>query len=194
MSHRSSTELINDCLERVDGAWPRFVDRHAGLVWMVIARYELDANDRSESFHATFAAAWTNLASVRDAERVHVWLTRIARNEVHRLFRNRRPEVTSFDLDRHFASNANGPEERLRALEMAHEVRAAVAALPQPYRATLECYLASGGKIDRQALAKQLNVQPETVRKTKIRALRMLRHRLVSFTEPGHGSQRRVAT
>ncbi|MEM7167284.1 MAG: sigma-70 family RNA polymerase sigma factor [Planctomycetota bacterium] len=190
---RNTADLVADCLHLVDGAWNEFVDRHAGLVWMVISRYDLPAHDRGEAFHATFAAGWTNLAAVRNTDRIHLWLTRIARNEVYRLFRDQRGEIDVTQVQNAVATPERGPEERLRALEVAHEVRAAIAELPQPYRATLENYLATEGKIDRHKLAKELNIEPGSVRKTKARALQMLRDRLIAFTEQGPGAQRTVS-
>ena len=184
-------DLVSACIGGADGAWPRFVDRHAGLVWLVLSTFDLSANDRREAFHSTFVAAWTNLSALRNPDRLHVWLARIARNEVHRFFRDRRPTISPEQL-RELPNSSIGPEEHLRALEVVHEVRTAVEELPQPYRATLESYLATGGKVDRERLAEELGVKPESVRKTKARAFAMLRTRLVAFTESSLG--RKVTT
>ncbi|HET9620975.1 MAG TPA: sigma-70 family RNA polymerase sigma factor, partial [Kofleriaceae bacterium] len=85
----------------------------------------------------TFLAAWRGLASLRDPARLPEWLRGIARNLAHKARRKRGPIADSTPLD---APGALDPTTAAIAHDEAHQVWAALAALPAHAREALVLY------------------------------------------------------
>jgi DNA-directed RNA polymerase specialized sigma24 family protein len=96
-----SAELVDRCLQGDAAAWRAFVDRHTRLVWSVIRRHRLDDADAEDVHQAVFAAAVSNLGSLRDSERLVAWLATTTRRECWKTLRRRdrlRPSMLPEDL------------------------------------------------------------------------------------------------
>lgn len=119
--------LVARCVEGDGGAWDALVERYASLVWAVVSRMDLGAEDAADAFQNTWRIALEDLPRLRDGGAVASWLGRIARHQAFRvrrgygIERKSRVHVAREDLDPHL------PDEDLERLEVRAKVRAALA-------------------------------------------------------------------
>jgi DNA-directed RNA polymerase specialized sigma24 family protein len=74
-------------------AWGQLVDRYGGLVWAVARERGLGPDDAGDVSQVTWLLLTQHLGSLRQPERLGVWLLRTAIREANRMRRLRRYEV-----------------------------------------------------------------------------------------------------
>ena len=94
--HRDHTAALVETHELVaratDGdqvAWDQLVDRYGGMVWAVARAHGLSAHDASDVSQVTWLLLAQHLGSIRQPERLGVWLLRTATREAYRMRRLR---------------------------------------------------------------------------------------------------------
>ena len=74
-------------------AWDQLVERYGGMVWAVARAHGLAAHDASDVSQVTWLLLVQHLGSIRQPERLGVWLLRTATREAYRMRRLRGYEV-----------------------------------------------------------------------------------------------------
>ncbi len=164
-------------------AFRAIVERHSARLHDVVLRIVRERADAEEVVQETFLRAWRNLAGFQFDAALFTWLYRIAVNAAVDLAKRRRRQATaSLDAgDGSFAENlpSHGPppaagSQRTEALAW---VRAAVDALPEPFRSIL--VLREFGDLSYDQLAEVLKVPKGTVESRLFRARMRMRDWLV---------------
>lgn len=118
--------LVVRCAEGDASAWDGLVQRYAPLVWAVVTRMDLGAEDAADAFQNTWTIALEELPRLRDPAAFPAWIGRIARHQCLRvrrgygIARKSREHVAREDVD------LNLPDEDLERLEIRAKVRSAL--------------------------------------------------------------------
>jgi len=86
-------ELVARATNGDQAAWDQLVDRYGGMVWAVARAHGLGAHDASDVSQVTWLLLVQHLGSIRQPERLGVWLLRTATREAYRMRRLRGYEV-----------------------------------------------------------------------------------------------------
>lgn len=70
-------------------AWTALVERLKGLVWSVVADFNLSPEDRKDVFAAAFCRLVEHLDTIREPEKLPGWMATTARNEARTLLKAR---------------------------------------------------------------------------------------------------------
>ena len=177
-------------------AFIELVGRYQAAVCAVTFAVTRNPASSEDLAQETFLAAWRNLDSVRNPERLSAWLCTIARNLARKALRRPRPSL-SVDGDV-LPADSMTPEEVLVAHEEASVVWAALGELPVRYREPLILYYREGWSARR--VAESLGLSAATVDQRLSRGRKMLRADLtrqleqtLPATQPGDRVRRRVA-
>jgi RNA polymerase sigma-70 factor (ECF subfamily) len=136
----------------------------------------------------TFIRLYTHLGDYRSHARLSTWLYRIATNlAIDEIRRRRRSRVLPFRVRREdgeeaepeFPDNGPGPDAPLLRSEVQEKVRAAVAQLPEVYRASLVLRDLQG--LSYEQVAEVLSVPIGTVKSRVNRARLLLKERLAPY-------------
>jgi len=172
-------DLVAAALAAVPGAWALLVDRYRRLVYSVPLKMGCATSEAEEVFQDTFLALFEKLDTVRDRDRLAVWLAVTARRKtLNRLSRGpARFEVGLPALDA-TRSLIEQPLEALLALEEQNEIRAAFAQLPAPCRALLGALYYEDPPPAYDELARRLGVPKGSLGPTRLRCFAKLRRLL----------------
>jgi len=88
-------ELVAQATNGDRAAWDQLVDRYGGMVWAVARAHGLSAHDASDVSQVTWLLLVQHLGSIREPERLGVWLLRTATREAYRMRRLRGYEVST---------------------------------------------------------------------------------------------------
>jgi hypothetical protein len=86
-------ELVARATNGDQVAWDQLVERYGGMVWAVARAHGLAAHDASDVSQVTWLLLAQHLGSIRQPERLGVWLLRTATREAYRMRRLRGYEV-----------------------------------------------------------------------------------------------------
>lgn len=143
--------------------------RYAGMVHAILLS-RLPASEAEDQVQEVFLTAWKKLAQLDDASVFGAWLGTIARHRAVDCHRRRRPTEPLVETmpDRHSASSSDVAE--------AHNVIAAIRALPEAYRETLVMRLCEG--MSGPEIAEVTGLEPGSVRINLHRGMKLLREKL----------------
>lgn len=177
-------------------AFVDLVERHEAAVCAITFAMTGTQSRSEELAQDTFLAAWQQLDTVREPDRLAPWLCAIARNLARKSLR-RRPPAELVDPDR-VPSPQDGPEESAAAREEIALVWEALRAMPLRYREPLVLYYRQGRSA--RQVAEALGLEVATVDQRLSRGRRMLREDVERTIEPalvrsdpGDRVRRRVA-
>jgi RNA polymerase sigma-70 factor (ECF subfamily) len=160
-------------------AFAALVERYWNPVraWLAgLTGHEHRAEDLAQE---TFLKAWVGLPQLAADGSFRVWLFRIARNEYLASARGLRAEAAELP---DAADRSPGPVESAEAREGADALRAALAALPAPYR---EAYLLwTHDSLPYSEIARVLDTTEDTARWRVCEARRQLARALDRFLKP----------
>lgn len=152
-------------------AFARLVERHYRAVVGVAVAITRDASLAEDIAQETFAAAWTQLAGLRDPDRVRGWLCNIARNQSRNERRRRTRETPDDAVALAVADRRPTPADAMLAHETERELRAAVAEVPEAYRESLVLYYWLEQSIESVAAALDITEQAAQKRISRARRL-----------------------
>ena len=118
--------MVLRCAGGDGAAWEALVQRYAPLVWAVVTRMDLGAEDAADAFQNTWTIALEDLPRLRDPAAFPAWIARFARHQCLRMrrgygiARKSREYVAREDLDPKL------PDEDLERLEVRTKVRTAL--------------------------------------------------------------------
>lgn len=165
-----TAELIERCLRGDAAAWRTFVDRHTRLVWSVIRRHRLDDADAEDVHQAVFAAAVSNLSSLRDSERLVAWLATTTRRECWRVGR-RRDRQRASEIPRDLEGDRSEIAAGVESLERRQIVRESLEELGGRCQRLLEALFSAPGEPSYPAIAERLDMPIGSIGPTRARCL-----------------------
>jgi RNA polymerase sigma factor (sigma-70 family) len=150
-------------------AFCRLVARYGRTVFAVCLSATGRPHDADDLAQEVFVKAYTQIKSLRRADRFGPWLMRISRNTVRDFLRlTRRQETLKPDFTEPHSATQEEPD-------LSH-LRGALAALPQSMRQAVLLYYLDGQ--DTQSVARAMGISPAGVMTCLSRARRILRERL----------------
>lgn len=182
-STESDAALVTGCLERVPGAWEALVARYKRLVCSVPLKMGLHGHEADEVFQESFLALFEKLGTLKDRDRVGVWLAVTARRKaLNRLSRDpgRRERAVAGQID---AGITRDPLAALVDLERQNAIRLAFAELQPGCRELLGALYYEDPPPSYRALAARLGWPLGSLGPRRLRCLLELR-RLVDRRRP----------
>lgn len=122
-------DLVARCVEGDGAAWESLVQRYASLVWAVVSRMDLSAEDAADAFQNAWTVALEELPGLRDPAAFPAWIARVARHQCMRIrrgygiARKSREHLAREDVD------PTLPDEDLQRLEARSRVRTALSGI-----------------------------------------------------------------
>jgi RNA polymerase sigma factor (sigma-70 family) len=153
----SDAELARASAAGDKRAFAQIYDRYADRLYDFCAGMLADRDGAADCVQDVFCIAATELAKLRDADRLRPWLYSIARNEALRRIRQRRRETPSEELPE-TESGEPGPETLATRLELGDLIAEAAGGLSDRDRAVLELAFRHG--LNGPDLAEALGVTP----------------------------------
>jgi RNA polymerase sigma factor (sigma-70 family) len=184
-------ELVVAARSGAPQAWASLVRRFTPMLRAVARDYRLSAADADDVVQATWVAAFTHIAQVREPEAVSGWLCVTARRQALRTIKSRQREI-AVEEPRHPAESDHPTfESSLVEEEERTAVHAAVERLPERQRSVITA-LFNGPTASYQALSTKLSMPPGSIGPTRERALARLRldSRLASAVQRTHTAGR----
>lgn len=173
----SDDDLVRACLAGHGWAWNEVVARYGAYVYAVAGRaYHLDANAAEEVFQDTWVRIYDGLSGYR-GDGFRGWLRQVAISACRDYFRRLGKQDRLVSIDGHDAAPPGAAD-----LDLALDVRVAVAALGEPCRTTIE--LAFFEDLTQAETARRLDVPEGTVAARVARCLRRLRDRMQENSPP----------
>jgi RNA polymerase sigma factor (sigma-70 family) len=172
LSERSDDQLTTLAQAGLRDAFAVLVERHAGRVVAVCARYVGDSQLALELAQETWLSVWTERERFDAQGRFVVWLITTARNRCRNQLRHhsivRRHQQQTFE-----PTPAAGQIERLLQAERRRQLQDALAHLPEPLRDALA--LRYEHELRYEQMAEVLHVGEITLRSRVHQALKLLR-------------------
>jgi RNA polymerase sigma-70 factor (ECF subfamily) len=177
-------ELVLAARRGSEEAFRRLVERYHARLHETVLRIVKERADAEEVTQETFFRAWKNLKNFQFDSALYTWLYRIAVNAAVDLSkrRRRRGHLSIDDESSQVAASIRGNEpppaaapQRAEAIEL---VRAAIDALPEPFKAIL--ILREYSDMSYEQLAEVLEIPKGTVESRLFRARMRLRDWLVA--------------
>ena len=175
----TDSELIERCLGEEAQAWETLIQRYKRLVYSVPVKMGLTAEDSQDVFQETFATLLRKLGTVRDRERIGLWLSVIARRKALDL-RTRGAVVREVGAIEDIAVADGRPlaDEDLYEQERHSRVRQAIATLPGRCRGLLAALYYHDPPLSYAEAARKLDMKPGSLGPTRLRCLERLRRAL----------------
>jgi RNA polymerase sigma factor (sigma-70 family) len=161
-------------------AFSALVRRHQDAVYSVCCHFLGHCEEAKDAAQEAFVRAYGSLARLNDRRAFGSWLRGIAAHVALDLARQRqrllaRPEIDASEVGAS-PDPALDPQRSIAARETLREVRAAIDALPEPYR--LVAVFRFGLEMKYSEIAQALGITEGAVEVRLVRARRMLRERL----------------
>lgn len=183
-------ELVRRFVGGDETAFAEIMGRYQAKIFAVAQGLLRNCADAEEITQDTFLRAYRNLARFRGDSSLSTWLHRIAvnlaRNRYWYFFRRRRHLTVSFDtpigedgggtLADLFSADAADPSQECSREEFGTVVAAAMARLDRPHREILALRNLQNRSYDE--IARQLGINPGTVKSRIARARESLREKL----------------
>jgi RNA polymerase sigma-70 factor, ECF subfamily len=146
--------------------------RYAGMVHAILLA-RLPPSDAEDQVQEVFLIAWRKLAQLEDARGFGAWLGAIARHRAADSYRRSRHQYRAEPLGESLADSRHLSSSDVAE---AHNVLAAIRALPEAYRETLLMRLCEG--MSGPEIADVTGLEPGSVRINLHRGMKLLREKL----------------
>lgn len=176
MSERSDGDLIEACLAGEPSAWESLVHRYRRLVYSVPVKLGLKSEDCDEVFQQTAIALLEKLATLRDRDRIGLWLAVTARRKaIDLVSRGSAARETELKEGVDVESDSPLPLDHLVALEQAASVRAALETVGERCRKLLEALYFADPTPPYRVIARELGVAIGSLGPTRARCFSKLK-------------------
>jgi RNA polymerase sigma factor (sigma-70 family) len=155
-------------------AWESLLTRFSPMLRAVAREYRLQPADVDDVVQATWEAALSHIAKLREPEAIAGWLSVIVRRQAIRTLRSRQRDVPVAELLECDDSYRTGAEDGLLRDEQQVAVRAAVGRLPGRQRSLVNALL-SDSSPSYTELSANLRMPQGSIGPTRERALSRLR-------------------
>jgi RNA polymerase sigma factor (sigma-70 family) len=173
----SDRDLVRACREGSERAWAVLVERFSRYVYAIARQaYRLADHDAEDVFQEVFARTYEHLARLRDDEAIRPWIGQLTRRlAIDRLRAASREQPGTEAIEVVAEDDADSALERI---ELALEVRAAMATLPDHCQEILDRFFAQEQSYHEIATA--LEIPMGTIASRISRCLTKLRKQLES--------------
>ena len=169
----SDHQLVERCLAGEDAAWEELVRKYAAFVFSIARGYRLSASDADDVLQAVWSIAFKNLHTLRDHERLAMWLATTTHRECWRIGR-RSKSFASEDIARHFDDVSSPPEDQSARWEQQHLVRVALEELGGRCQRLLTALFLAGDRPRYERIAEELDMPISSIGPTRSRCFRKL--------------------
>ncbi|HIJ65740.1 MAG TPA: sigma-70 family RNA polymerase sigma factor [Candidatus Hydrogenedentes bacterium] len=182
---KTDRELYEASLRGNRRAFGAIVERYKSLVCAVAYSATGDLNVCEDLAQETFVAAWRQLPTLRDANKLRPWLCGIARRLALLSIRNRRRDVMagaqSLESVPERCASTPTPREEAMIEEKQRLLWGAIEQIPDAYRIPLILYYQRGQSVER--LAQILGLSRDAVKQRLVRGRHMLKSEVEKFVE-----------
>ena len=187
MTAISDEDLVAACLQGRESAYALLVERHTPRIHRISTRICRHPQDAEDAVQETFLQVVRDLAKWKPTAPLEAWLVRIAIRTAQRVDqRSKRmtnrsdylgaPRLDGSDREILDRSATADPAVAAGEADLAIRLAAAVAALPQNYRAAVSLRFQEG--LSPKEIAGVLGIPERTVRTHLLRGLRALKERV----------------
>lgn len=197
-NNRSDSELIRRAKGEDFDAFEELVNRHSARIYSLLYRLLRRREDAEDLLQQTFLSAFQNISRFREEASFRTWITRIATNFALMKFRKEGKIHTvslsdpqnftdeGVPLPREIADWSVNPGELLERKELVEILEAAIAKLPQIYRAVFLLRDMEG--LSNQEVADMMELTVSAVKSRLMRARLFLRATISSMMKEGKGA------
>lgn len=185
MTDASDASLVADSLTGDRDAFSHIVARYQTLVCSLAYSATGNLNQSEDLAQETFLAAWKQLASLREPQKLRSWLCGIARNLTFDSLKKqgREPSHVGESLDTLDAAPAAGPQPHDFAIsqEEAAILWRSIERIPEIYREPLILFYREHQSIE--AVAQNLELTEDAVKQRLSRGRKLLHEQVLAFVE-----------
>ena len=167
-------QLVDSARSGEPQAWESLVTQLSPMLRRVAREYRLSVADTDDVVQATWAAAFTNIAQLREPEAISGWLCVSARRQALRILRSRQLEIAVEDPPHPSEPDQPPFESALVQAEQIAAIHEAVDRLPDRQRSVLTALLEASG-VSYTELSRKLRMPLGSIGPTRDRALDRLR-------------------
>lgn len=178
----ASKDLIDRCLSHAPGAWEEFLRQYGRLIYSVIHKVGLPADDQEEAFQSSVVAVYQNLRQLRDHRKLVAWIAGIAwRQSVDRIRsrsrESRMSEVTDTVLLESLSAvvPATLPDAERVALEQAQHAREALDSLSPKCQQLIRLFFYHSPPLDYAEIARREAIPIGSLGPSRARCLGRMR-------------------
>lgn len=164
-------QLVQLAISGNEPAWRALVERHAALVYSVLAGYGLSESDREDAFQGVFTALVEGLHQIRDVASLPKWLITTTHRTAWKLLRVSRRTNDDSDL---LEDPCSPPLELALQWERQHLVRMALERLGPPCGQLLHELYFSSNAAEYPEIARRLDMPVGSIGPTRGRCFRKL--------------------
>lgn len=164
-------ELIDRVMRGDTRACRQLYDRYSRAMYNTALRITGNRADAEDVLQEAFTAAFTQLKDFAHRSSFGAWLRQITVYRSIAVLKQRRINFTALDEGSIDQADENGPDEKEINLTV-EKIRAAMASLPDGYRAVLSLHLLEG--YDYEEMAEILELSPSTIRTQYMRGKQKL--------------------
>ena len=184
--------LVERCRANDEAAFNEVVSRYKNKVYNYIYRMTNSSDDAEDLTQEVFIRMYTSIDSFRSQSSLNTWLFRIASNLCIDKFRRSKNRTAAYSLDdpvgdsdgemtHEVADHTYEPHRLLENVEMAEQIGAALAQLPEKLRATLLLHDIEG--LPYEEIAQIVGCPLGTVKSRLFNARMQLRQRLSGYLQ-----------
>ncbi|HVV01706.1 MAG TPA: sigma-70 family RNA polymerase sigma factor [Verrucomicrobiae bacterium] len=185
VSETKDADLVARSMAGERDAFAEIVSRYQSLICSLTYSATGDVARSEDLAQDTFVAAWKQLRTIRDPERLRSWLCGIARNIINNSIRkaNREPAHSAQPLDVAGERPATEllPSEKLISSEESAIVWGALERIPESYREPLVLFYRENASIE--MIATQLDLSQDAVKQRLSRGREMVREEVAAVVE-----------
>jgi len=166
---------LTDLLRSGDhAAFTQIYERYYGILYAHALKFLHDEDEVSDLLSELFIKVWTKRSELSFAPTLSAYLYRSVKNRVINSFENSRVRQAYLDsLQAYINAGSHITEETVRVNELAAQIEAEVARLPEKMREVFE--LSRKAQLSHKEIAAQLQISDKTVKKQINNAIRELR-------------------
>ncbi|MHB9130054.1 MAG: RNA polymerase sigma factor [Armatimonadota bacterium] len=188
--HSDDLRLVSRARAGDQAAFRQLFELYAPAVYRIAFRMLGDQEDASDLTQDVFVRAYERLATLRDGQAFHAWITRLTVNLAHDRLRRRRPPAFSLDapppgqdadVPWHLPDTQPGSEAQVLSGELSTQVQQALLALSAEHRIVVVLHHLEGLPVEE--IAGVLGVASGTVKSRLSRARAELRRRLADYLQ-----------
>lgn len=181
----SDAELVEACLAGDHDAFGQIVERYQRLLCSLAYSATGSLDDSEDVAQETFAEAWRQLGTLREAEKLRPWLCGILRHRIGRLLRGTDRRTLRRAQTLEAAGEAPASEDSAASLAVQREEKeilwSELARVPEVYREPLILYYREQRSVAHVATA--LDLTEDAVKQRLARGRKLLQERVLAFVE-----------
>jgi len=185
VAERNDADLVAESLGGSRDAFRAIVERYQTLICSLAYNATGNVSQSEDVAQETFLAAWTDLRSLREPEKLRAWLCGIVRNRIHRSLRSdgREPVCGAAALEEAHESPAIEalPSEQTISREEEAILWRSLEKIPDLYREPLILFYRQHRSIEH--VAEALELSEDAVKQRLARGRKLLQEEVQTFVE-----------